>query len=86
MLVPDGDSELQADDIVTGFGAPGARSQVLERLRATSDDAAATGRTLPIDRRSLGQASDQEPAKPPPNPGVAAPRLGANAAAMDAFE
>ena len=49
VLVPEGDTRLQADDIVTGFGTPGARLQVLERLRATSDDTVTTGRTLPID-------------------------------------
>ena len=38
VLVPEGDTVLQDGDIVTGFGAPGARSQVLERLRATSHD------------------------------------------------
>ena len=32
VLVPEGDTELQAGDIVTGFGASGARTQVLERL------------------------------------------------------
>ena len=49
VLVPEGDTTLQADDIVTGFGAAGARSQVLERLRATSDDTAETGQTVPIE-------------------------------------
>ncbi len=49
VLVPEGDTQLLADDIVTGFGAPGARSQVLERLRATSDDTVETGQTVPID-------------------------------------
>jgi len=49
VLVPEGDTALQADDIVTGFGAAGARSQVLERLRATSDDATETGQTVPIE-------------------------------------
>ena len=38
VLVPDGNTELQADDIVTGYGASGARTQVLDRLFATSDD------------------------------------------------
>ena len=38
VLVPEGDTVLQDGDIVTGFGAPGARNQVLERLRATSHD------------------------------------------------
>lgn len=46
VLVPEGDTELHADDIVTGFGAPGARTQVLERLQATSDDSVTTGRPL----------------------------------------
>jgi CIC family chloride channel protein len=49
VLVPEGDTQLQADDIVTGFGAHGARSQVLERLRATSDDTTETGQTVPIE-------------------------------------
>ncbi|MFW2338982.1 MAG: chloride channel protein [Acidimicrobiia bacterium] len=38
VLVPEGDTTLLEGDIVTGFGAPGARSQVLERLRATSHE------------------------------------------------
>ncbi|MDF1595269.1 MAG: chloride channel protein [Acidimicrobiia bacterium] len=38
VLVPEGNTALQDGDIVTGFGAPGARSQVLERLRATAHD------------------------------------------------
>jgi Trk K+ transport system NAD-binding subunit len=38
VLIPEGNTELRAGDIVTGFGAAGARSQVIERLRATSDD------------------------------------------------
>ncbi|HEY5652339.1 MAG TPA: CBS domain-containing protein, partial [Acidimicrobiia bacterium] len=49
VLVPEGDTRLLADDIVTGFGSPGARSQVLERLRATSDDTVETGQTVPIE-------------------------------------
>jgi hypothetical protein len=36
IMVPDGNTELQSGDIVTGFGASGARDQVMERLRATS--------------------------------------------------
>ncbi len=36
VMIPDGNTELLAGDIVTGFGASGARSQVMERLRATS--------------------------------------------------
>ncbi len=36
VLVPEGDTVLAADDVVTGFGMPGARSQVMERLMATS--------------------------------------------------
>lgn len=38
VLVPEGNTALQDGDIVTGFGAPGARSQVLQRLRATAHD------------------------------------------------
>jgi CIC family chloride channel protein len=38
VLVPEGNTELAAGDIVTGFGMPGARSQVMERLMATSSD------------------------------------------------
>ncbi len=49
VLVPEGETRLQADDIVTGFGAHGARNQVLERLRATSDDTTETGQTVPIE-------------------------------------
>jgi CIC family chloride channel protein len=40
VLVPEGDTELASGDIVTGFGMPGARSQVMERLMATSHDEA----------------------------------------------
>ncbi len=36
VLVPDGDTLLVAGDIVTGFGMPGARSQILQRLSTTS--------------------------------------------------
>jgi Trk K+ transport system NAD-binding subunit len=49
VLVPEGDTLLQADDIITGFGAAGARTQVLERLRASSDDTTETGQTVPIE-------------------------------------
>ena len=38
VLVPEGDTVLASDDIVTGFGMPGARSQVMERLAATSPE------------------------------------------------
>lgn len=38
VLVPEGNTIMQEGDIVTGFGAPGARAQVLERLRATAPD------------------------------------------------
>jgi len=38
VLVPEGNTQLEAGDVVTGFGMPGARSQVLERLMATSED------------------------------------------------
>ena len=38
VLVPEGDTVLAADDIVTGFGMAGARSQVMERLMAGSED------------------------------------------------
>ncbi len=41
VLVPEGNTVLRKGDIVTGFGAPGARTQVLERLHATSDGLAA---------------------------------------------
>ena len=36
VLIPDGNTELQAEDVITGFGGPAARNQVLERLRAGS--------------------------------------------------
>ena len=49
VLVPEGDTALRADDIVTGFGASGARNQVLGRLRATSDDTAETGPAVPAE-------------------------------------
>ena len=32
VLVPEGNTVLQEGDIVTGFGAPGARRQVIDRL------------------------------------------------------
>jgi len=38
VLVPEGNTVLTSGDIVTGFGMPGARSQVMERLMATSSD------------------------------------------------
>ena len=38
VLVPEGNTELASGDIVTGFGMPGARSQVMERLLATSSE------------------------------------------------
>lgn len=38
VLVPEGNTELASGDIVTGFGIPGARSQVMQRLLATSSD------------------------------------------------
>jgi CIC family chloride channel protein len=38
VLVPEGNTELATGDIVTGFGMPGARRQVIERLMATSHD------------------------------------------------
>ncbi len=38
VLIPEGNTVLQDGDVVTGFGAPGARSQVVERLRATSTE------------------------------------------------
>jgi len=38
VLVPEGNTELASGDIVTGFGMPGARSQVMQRLLATSSD------------------------------------------------
>jgi len=38
VLVPEGNSVLASGDIVTGFGIPGIRSQVMERLMATSGD------------------------------------------------
>ena len=45
VLVPEGNTVLQEGDIVTGFGAPGARRQVIDRLDeeqdAGSDDAGA---------------------------------------------
>ncbi len=53
VLVPDGNTVLAGGDIVTGFGAPGARSQVIERLTATSN--------VPPERTSLpdsGAATD----------------------------
>ena len=40
VLIPDGNTQLRAGDIITGFGATGARSQVMERLRATSGESA----------------------------------------------
>ncbi len=40
VLIPEGQTELQAGDIITGFGATGAQTQVVERLRATSADQA----------------------------------------------
>lgn len=40
VLIPEGNTVLEAGDIVTGFGASGARSQVVERLRATAVDEA----------------------------------------------
>ena len=39
VLIPDGNTELQAEDVVTGFGAPAARTEVLERLRAPAPEA-----------------------------------------------
>jgi CIC family chloride channel protein len=34
VLIPDGNTELHAGDVVTAFGDPAARTEVLERLRA----------------------------------------------------
>jgi Trk K+ transport system NAD-binding subunit len=38
VLIPDGNTELQAEDVVTGFGATAAHNQVLDRLRAPSPE------------------------------------------------
>ncbi len=40
VLVPEGNTVLAPADVVTGFGMPGARTQVMERLMATSTDEA----------------------------------------------
>jgi CIC family chloride channel protein len=40
VLVPEGNTQLDSGDVVTGFGMPGARTQVMERLMATSNDEA----------------------------------------------
>ena len=40
VLVPEGNTVLASADVVTGFGMPGARTQVMERLMATSTDEA----------------------------------------------
>jgi CIC family chloride channel protein len=56
VLVPEGNTELAAGDIVTGFGMPGARSQVLERLTATSHE------EIP---------DEESPAEPTPPPATA---------------
>ncbi|NNL97903.1 MAG: CBS domain-containing protein [Acidimicrobiia bacterium] len=53
VLIPEGNTELQAEDVVTAFGAPSARSQILERLRRSSEadvsDPAAPGSDTPED-------------------------------------
>jgi CIC family chloride channel protein len=36
VLIPEGNTELQAGDVVTAFGGPASRNQVLERLRQPS--------------------------------------------------
>ena len=36
VLIPEGNTELQAEDVVTAFGGPASRNQVLERLRQPS--------------------------------------------------
>jgi CIC family chloride channel protein len=38
VLIPDGNTELHAGDVVTAFGAPSARTEVLERLRAAAPE------------------------------------------------
>ncbi len=51
VLVPEGNTVLDSGDVVTGFGMPGARNQVMERLMATSSGEAAP----------LGTAEDIQP-------------------------
>lgn len=40
VLIPDGNTELLAEDVVTGFGAPATRNQVLDLLREPAIDPA----------------------------------------------
>lgn len=59
VLVPDGESVLQAGDVVTAFGTPSSRQRMIDRLNAGADEPTAEILVAEIEAEGLSEGSDE---------------------------